>query len=210
MSAQPRCLRDVQFRNRQLPPDISSTEQRGLRGATPGTAGPERSLEHPRSYEQALAPARTGEKAAPPTRVAARGALSRTAIYRLTVYHVSIYAPSVTSGDPDSYLPLPQAQFHVLVALTAGERHGYAIMQDVEASSNGLVQMGPATLYGTLKRLVDAGLAEELAHRRGSDDDQRRRYYRLTALGQRVCAAEANRLAGLVRITRANLRPGAA
>jgi DNA-binding PadR family transcriptional regulator len=120
------------------------------------------------------------------------------------------YSASVTAGDPDSYLPLPQAQFHVLVALTAGERHGYAIMQDVEASSNGLVQMGPATLYGTLKRLVDAGLAEELAHRRGSDDDQRRRYYRLTALGQRVCAAEANRLAGLVRITRANLRPGAA
>jgi DNA-binding PadR family transcriptional regulator len=112
--------------------------------------------------------------------------------------------------DPDSYLPLPQTQFHVLVSLTAGERHGYAIMQDVEASSSGLVRMGPATLYGTLKRLVDDGLAEEIAHRRGPDDDQRRRYYRLTGLGQRVCAAEANRLAGLVRITRANLRPGTA
>ncbi len=70
--------------------------------------------------------------------------------------------------------------------------------------------MGPATLYGTLKRLVDQGLAEELAHRPDPDGDQRRRYYRLTGLGQRVCGAEANRLAGLVRITRANLRPGTA
>ena len=108
--------------------------------------------------------------------------------------------------DPGSYLPLPQTQFHVLVALTAGERHGYAIMQDVEESSNGLVRMGPATLYGTLKRLVDGGLVEELAHRRTADDDQRRRYYRLTGLGQQICAAEADRLAGLVRISRANLR----
>ena len=112
--------------------------------------------------------------------------------------------------DPASYLPLPQAQFHVLVALSQGERHGYAIMQDVEASSNGLVRMGPATLYGTLKRLVAQGLAEELAHRRVPDDDQRRRYYRLTGLGERVCIAEATRLASLVRITRANLRPGIA
>jgi DNA-binding PadR family transcriptional regulator len=98
----------------------------------------------------------------------------------------------------------------VLVSLTAGERHGYAIMQDVEASSNGLVRMGPATLYGTLKRLVDDGLAEELPHRQAADDDQRRRYYRLTGLGQQVCAAEANRLDGLVRMSRANLRTGTA
>jgi DNA-binding PadR family transcriptional regulator len=115
----------------------------------------------------------------------------------------------VTERDPSSFLPLPQAQFHVLVALTDGERHGYAIMQGVEASSRGIVRMGPATLYGTLKRLVDQGLAEELA-RRPADDDKRRRYYRLTGLGQRVCAAEADRLAGLVRITRSNLRPGLA
>ena len=112
--------------------------------------------------------------------------------------------------DPSSFLPLPQAQFHVLVALTIGERHGYAIMQDVEASSDGTVRMGPATLYGTLKKLVDQGLAEELARRPADDDDKRRRYYRLTGLGQRVCAAEADRLAGLVRIARSNLRPGLA
>ena len=112
--------------------------------------------------------------------------------------------------DPTSFLPIPPAQFHVLVALTEGEMHGYAIMQAVEKSSAGIVRMGPASLYGTLKRLVDSGWAEELPHRPGPGDDQRRRYYRLTALGGRVCAAEADRLAGLVRITRANLRPGMA
>jgi DNA-binding PadR family transcriptional regulator len=112
--------------------------------------------------------------------------------------------------DPASFLPIPQAQFHVLVALTEGELHGYAIMQAVEQSSGGIVRMGPASLYGTLKRLVDNGWAEELAHRPVPGDDQRRRYYRLTAMGRRVCAAEADRLAGLVRITRTNLRPGMA
>jgi DNA-binding PadR family transcriptional regulator len=113
-------------------------------------------------------------------------------------------------ADPSSFLPLPQAQFHVLVALTEGEMHGYAIMQAVDTSSGGVVRMGPASLYGTLKRLVDHGWAEELAHGPLPDDDSRRRYYRLTALGRRVCAAEADRLAGLVRITRANLSPGMA
>lgn len=105
------------------------------------------------------------------------------------------------------FLPLPQAQYHVLVALTDGERHGYAIMQAVEDSSNGLVRMGPATLYGTLKRLCETGLAQELAHRPNSNDDQRRRYYRLTALGRDVCLAESDRLADLVARSRANLRP---
>ena len=113
-------------------------------------------------------------------------------------------------ADPLSYLPLPQAQFHVLVTLTEGERHGYAIMQAVESSSDGIVRMGPATLYGTLKKLVDNGLAEESASRPVADDDERRRYYRITGLGQQVCAAEADRLASLVRITRKNLRPGLA
>ena len=104
-------------------------------------------------------------------------------------------------------LPLPQAQFHVLVALSDGDLHGYAIMQIVEASSNGLVRMGPATLYGTLKRLCNAGLTEELLHRAEPDDDQRRRYYRLTGLGRDVCLAEADRLADLVQRSRKNLRP---
>jgi len=113
----------------------------------------------------------------------------------------------VAGPDPESFLPLPQAQFHVLVALTEGDKHGYAIMQAVERSSNGVVRMGPATLYGTLKRLVDHGLADELPGRPAPGDDQRRRYYRLSGLGRQVCAAEADRLAGLVRMTRRNLRP---
>ena len=117
---------------------------------------------------------------------------------------------TVGMTDPMSFLPLSAAQFHVLVALTEGDRHGYAIMQAVEDSSGGIVRMGPATLYGTLKRLVDHGLAEESAQRPSEDDDQRRRYYHLTGLGRRVCSAEADRLADLVHITRTNLNPGVA
>ena len=113
-------------------------------------------------------------------------------------------------AEPESFLPLPQAQFHILVALTDGQLHGYAIMQAVERSSGRVVRMGPATLYGTLKRLVDVGLAEELSHRQSPGEDQRRRYYQLTGLGRHVCLAEADRLAALVRVTRANLSPGTA
>jgi DNA-binding PadR family transcriptional regulator len=112
--------------------------------------------------------------------------------------------------NASSYLPLPQAQLHVLVALTAGEQHGYAIMQAVETTSDGVVKMGPATLYGTLKRLVEAGLAEEVERRPKPDDDARRRYYRITTLGKRVCQAEVARLTELVRIAHTNLRPGTA
>ena len=109
--------------------------------------------------------------------------------------------------DARPFLPLAPAQFHVLVALSDGDMHGYAIMQAVESSSNDLVRMGPATLYGTLKRLCEAGLTEELPHRPAPGDDQRRRYYRLTGLGREVCLAEADRLADLVRRTRSNLKP---
>ena len=108
------------------------------------------------------------------------------------------------------YLPLPQAQYHVLTALTEGEMHGYVIMQRVESLSGGIVRMGPATLYGTLKRLVDGGLVEETAQRPAEGDDTRRRYYRLTGLGQSVCIAEGDRLAALVAQSRANLRLGTA
>ena len=113
------------------------------------------------------------------------------------------------SDDPNSFLPLPLAQFHVLVALTAGELHGYAVMGAVEESSSGVVRMGPATLYGTLAKLVNRRLIEE-SDRRADVDDARRRYYHLTALGRAVCQAEADRLAALVRIARSNLRPGLA
>jgi DNA-binding PadR family transcriptional regulator len=107
---------------------------------------------------------------------------------------------------PESYLPLPQAQFHILVALAAGDHHGYAIMRAVEGSSAGVVRMGPGTLYGTLRKLVDRGLAEELDRTDDGDDDARRRYYRLTAVGRMVVAAEADRLEHLIGLTRTNLR----
>jgi len=112
--------------------------------------------------------------------------------------------------DPQGYLPLPIAHFHVLVALTGGQKHGYAIMRDVDELSRGSVRMGPGTLYGTLKKLVDQGLLEEVHGQSDGPEDERRRYYRLTGLGQRVCGAESDRLARLVRVAKSNLRPGLA
>jgi DNA-binding PadR family transcriptional regulator len=104
-----------------------------------------------------------------------------------------------TKGAED-FLPLPPATLHILVALTAGEKHGYALMRDVEALSEGVIKVGPGTLYGSVKRMLADGLIEETAERPDPElDDQRRRYYRLTGLGQRVCAAELGRLEALVR-----------
>jgi DNA-binding PadR family transcriptional regulator len=112
---------------------------------------------------------------------------------------------------PDDLLPLTPAVFHILLALSAGERHGYAIMQDVERLSEGRVKMGPGTLYGSIKRMQEAGLIEESGQRPDPLlDDQRRRYYRLTLYGQGVMAAEARRierLAEAIRVRR--LLPGA-
>jgi DNA-binding PadR family transcriptional regulator len=88
---------------------------------------------------------------------------------------------------------------HIVVALAGGEKHGYAIMREVEDLSGGAVTMGPGTLYGSLKRMSDQGLLEETEERPDPAlDDQRRRYYRLTALGVRVGAAENDRLRRLV------------
>lgn len=111
---------------------------------------------------------------------------------------------------PADFLPLPTAQFYVLAALGGDELHGYVIMEAVEELSGGLVRMGPATLYGTLKKLVERGLVVEVTGRPETSDDARRRYYRLSGIGRQVCAAEADRLAHLADRTRRNLRPGLA
>lgn len=104
---------------------------------------------------------------------------------------------------PDStHTPLTPATFHILMALAGGERHGYAIMKEVEAESDGNVRLGPGTLYGSLKRLLDAGLVDESAERSDDSSDERRRYYRITRLGLSVARAEARRLDGLVRAAR--------
>ena len=101
--------------------------------------------------------------------------------------------------------PLNHSEFHILLALADGERHGYGIMQEVEARSAGTVRLGPGTLYGAIKRLLAAGLIEESARRPvAKHDDQRRRcYYRLTRFGRAVAAEEAERLAALVRVAKA-------
>jgi DNA-binding PadR family transcriptional regulator len=97
---------------------------------------------------------------------------------------------------PDVRPPLTPAVFHILLALSGGERHGYAIMRDVAADTNGALQLGPGTLYGCLKRMLAAGLVAEADERPDPElDDERRRYYGVTDLGTRTLRAEAERLA---------------
>jgi DNA-binding PadR family transcriptional regulator len=99
--------------------------------------------------------------------------------------------------------PLPPAVFHLLLALRDGEQHGYALMQRVGELTDGAVRMGPGTLYGAIKRMLADGLIEETAERPDPAlDDQRRRYYRLTAIGERARAAEVQRMETLVRHAR--------
>jgi DNA-binding PadR family transcriptional regulator len=105
--------------------------------------------------------------------------------------------------DPESFLPLKPNWFHVLLSLAEQDQHGYGIMQEVLERTGGKVRLWPATLYGALKRLMEADLIEESADRPAPQlDDARRRYYRLTSLGRRVLAAESARLEDLVRILR--------
>lgn len=105
--------------------------------------------------------------------------------------------------NPDALLPLTSAVLHILLVLADGERHGYSIMQEVAASTNGGVRMGPGTLYGAIKRMLADGLIEVAEERPDpSLDDERRRYYRMTEFGQRVVQAEAKRLEYVVRIAR--------
>jgi DNA-binding PadR family transcriptional regulator len=105
---------------------------------------------------------------------------------------------------PEEFLPLKPHWFHVLLSLADQEQHGYGIMQEVLERTGGKVRLWPATLYGTLKRLLDAELIDESPARPPADaDDARRRYYRLTALGRRVLEAESQRLEDLVRVMHA-------
>jgi DNA-binding PadR family transcriptional regulator len=98
---------------------------------------------------------------------------------------------------------LPPATFQILLALVGGERHGYAIMKEVAESTDGGVRLGPGTLYGTLKRLLEVGLVDEAGERAGADaGDERRRYYRITKRGLTVARAEARRLERMVRAAR--------
>src|SRR5919112_1395517 len=110
----------------------------------------------------------------------------------------------MAGSEPEEFLPLTPSVFHILLALADGERHGYGIIKEVEARTEGGVRLGPGTLYGSIKRMLEEGLIEESDERPDSElDDERRRYYRLTGFGRRVASAEAERLNGLVEAARA-------
>jgi DNA-binding PadR family transcriptional regulator len=109
---------------------------------------------------------------------------------------------------PEDLLPLPPATFHILLALVDEERHGYAIIQDVEARTHGELRLSAGTLYRSIARMVEQGLIAEVSRRRAVGDDPRRRYYRLTPFGIAVARAEMRRLSDLVRMARAcGLKP---
>jgi DNA-binding PadR family transcriptional regulator len=99
--------------------------------------------------------------------------------------------------------PLTPAVLHILLALSARERHGYGIMKEVEADSEGQVKMGPGTLYGSLGRMIDAGLIRESEKKIDPTmDDERRVYYKITALGEKALAAELERYRRVVAVAR--------
>jgi DNA-binding PadR family transcriptional regulator len=99
-------------------------------------------------------------------------------------------------------LPLKTAWFHILLALRQGAQHGYAIRAEVEERSNGAVKLWPATLYGSIRELSEAGVIQALEGADDPDDDQRRRYYRLTPFGHEVLTLEADRMQALVDAAR--------
>jgi DNA-binding PadR family transcriptional regulator len=110
------------------------------------------------------------------------------------------------SFDPDdvsNLLPLPAATFHILLAVSTGERHGYAIIQDVAERTKGELRLSAGTLYRSIARMVEQGLLVETMKRRSLADDERRRYYRITTFGTAVARAEMRRLNDLVRMARA-------
>jgi DNA-binding PadR family transcriptional regulator len=113
----------------------------------------------------------------------------------------------MTKLKPQKFIPLKTQWFHIMLSLAGGEQHGYGIMQEVLERTGGKVRLWPATLYGSIKRLIEADLIEESDERPAPElDDARRRYYRLTTLGRRVLDAECARLQELVRTIRVRQR----
>lgn len=107
--------------------------------------------------------------------------------------------------EVEALLPLPSATFYILTALGEGERHGYAIIQDIAGRTGGKVKLSAGTLYRSIQRMLEQGLIAE-SHRRPAPehDDERRRYYAITALGSRAIHAELRRLSQLIRIAKAS------
>lgn len=121
----------------------------------------------------------------------------------------NILAAMTSHEDLEGLLPLPPATFHILVALSDSDRHGYGIMQEVAQRTGGRTKLNPGTLYTTIQRLLEKGLIAELNERRDpEEDDERRRYYRLTPLGRRAAQLELARLTEMVALgRRAGLEP---
>ncbi|MBN1316044.1 MAG: helix-turn-helix transcriptional regulator [Anaerolineales bacterium] len=120
----------------------------------------------------------------------------------------------LSAQNPEKFLPLTPPVFHILLALSDAELHGYGIKQEIEQRTSGQLVMGPGTLYGAIKRLLKQGLIKDAGDRSDPPDDERRRYYKITPLGYRVTQAEAQRLALLVEQAQAkkllsNRQPGA-
>jgi DNA-binding PadR family transcriptional regulator len=110
----------------------------------------------------------------------------------------------IARHEIDELLPLPTAAFHILLAVTDQDRHGYAIIQDVASRTGGELKLSAGTLYRSIQRMLEQGLLFETRDRPDPDeDDERRRYYRITALGTAVARAEARRLSELLRMARA-------
>ena len=110
---------------------------------------------------------------------------------------------SVAQDNAESFGPLTPAMFHVLLALAGDDLHGYAILKEVELRTGGKVRLSTGTLYGVIKRLLNDGLIVELRSRPSeSNDDERRRYYRLTPQGRQVATAEAERMDEILSIAR--------
>lgn len=110
--------------------------------------------------------------------------------------------PTPDTADVGALLPLPPATFHILLALSTGDRHGYGIIQDVEARTGGELRLSPGTLYRSIQRLLEQGLIVEPKRPADSSDDPRRRYYRITPFGTAVARAETRRFTHLVRLAR--------
>ncbi|MBZ5576534.1 MAG: PadR family transcriptional regulator [Acidobacteriia bacterium] len=110
----------------------------------------------------------------------------------------------INEPDPLSLLPLHAAVFHILLCLGEGERHGYALKREIARRTNGKLTLGAGVLYGSINKMIEQGMIEESADRPDAHlDDERRRYYRLTAFGRKVAQAEAARMRELVQLAAA-------
>jgi DNA-binding PadR family transcriptional regulator len=124
--------------------------------------------------------------------------------YMLPGYILLEYSPNIMDENPEALLPLAEATFHILLAVADGDRHGYGIIQDVATRTDGALKLGAGTLYRSIQRMLEQGLLVETSQRPAPEqDDERRRYYRITPFGRTVARAETARLKKLLNLARA-------